>query len=100
MSPDQVFAIVIGSIAAWTIARVFRGPLGEAIARRIGGAGQPRTDHDDQQLADLQGRLASSRSGSTSPSAYYCRNARPGSSDRGMRDEPDAGGATSTAAGT
>ncbi len=57
MSPDQVFAIVIGSIAAWTIARVFRGPLGEAIARRIGGAGQPRTDHDDQQLADLQGRL-------------------------------------------
>jgi hypothetical protein len=58
VSPDQVFAIVIGSIAAWTIARVFRGPLGEAIARRIGGAGQPRTDHDDQQLTDLQGRLA------------------------------------------
>jgi len=57
VSPDQVFAIVIGSIAAWTIARVFRGPLGEAIARRI-GAGQPRTDHDGQQLADLQGRLA------------------------------------------
>ena len=49
---------MIGSIAAWTIARVFRGPLGEAIARRIGGAEQPRTDHDDQQLADLQGRLA------------------------------------------
>ena len=40
MSPDQVFVIVMGSIAAWTLARVFRGPLGEALARRIGGAGE------------------------------------------------------------
>ena len=56
MSPDQVFAIVMGSIAAWTVARIFRGPLGEAIARRIGGATSP--GHDDQQHADLQNRIA------------------------------------------
>jgi len=58
VSPDQVFAIVMGSIAAWTIARVFRGPLGEALARRIGGTAEPRGAPGDEQVADLQSRLA------------------------------------------
>jgi tetrahydromethanopterin S-methyltransferase subunit G len=59
VNPDQVFAIIIGSIAAWTIARVFRGPLGEALARRIGGtAGQAAVREDDHQVAELQARLA------------------------------------------
>jgi len=57
VSPDQVFAIVMGSIAAWTVARIFRGPMGEALARRIGGA-TVSPGHDDQHMADLQGRVA------------------------------------------
>ena len=35
MNPDQVLLIVLASIGAWTVARVFRGPLGEAIACRF-----------------------------------------------------------------
>jgi hypothetical protein len=56
VSPDQVFGIVIVSIAAWTVSRVLRGPLGEALSRRIGG----RNDggRDDEQVAALQTRLA------------------------------------------
>jgi len=57
VSPDQVFAIVMGSIAAWTVARVFRGPLGEAIARRIGGA-VSNPGQSDQQITDLQAHVA------------------------------------------
>jgi hypothetical protein len=57
VSPDQVFVIVMGSIAAWTLARVFRGPLGEALARRIGGAGE-HPGQGDQQISDLQARVA------------------------------------------
>jgi hypothetical protein len=56
VSPDQVFGIVIVSIGAWTIARVLRGPLGEALSRRIGGTTTPV--RDDEQLAAVQGRLA------------------------------------------
>jgi hypothetical protein len=59
VSPDQVFVIVMGSIAAWTVARIFRGPLGEALARRIGGAPHPdAAREDDHQVAELQARLA------------------------------------------
>jgi len=57
VSPDQVFAIVMGSIAAWTVARIFRGPLGEALARRLGGP-TASPGHDAQQMADLQSRVA------------------------------------------
>ena len=57
MSPDQVFVIVMGSIAAWTLARVFRGPLGEAVARLIGGA-VSNPGQGDQQISDLQARVA------------------------------------------
>jgi hypothetical protein len=59
MSPDQVLAIVMASIAAWTLTRIFRGPIGQALARRIGGAepgGRPAAD--EVQIADLQARMA------------------------------------------
>lgn len=59
MSPDQVLMIVIVSIAAWTVTRVFRGPLGDAIARRIGGGGgSPDAGAHHQEIADLQTRVA------------------------------------------
>ena len=56
MSPDQVFGIVIVSITAWTVSRVLRGPMGEALSRRIGG--RKDGDRDDAQIAALQTRLA------------------------------------------
>jgi hypothetical protein len=58
MNPDQVLLIVIVSISAWTITRVFRGPLGEAIARRIGGTGQPESGAHDHEIAELQSRVS------------------------------------------
>ena len=57
MSPDQVLLIVLASISAWTVTRVFRGPLGEAIARRIGGA-HPESGPHDHAIAELQTRMA------------------------------------------
>jgi hypothetical protein len=58
MSPDPVLAIVMASIAAWTLTRIFRGPIGEALARRIGSAGHGGPAADEAQIADLQARLA------------------------------------------
>lgn len=59
MSPDQVLLIVIVSITAWTVSRIFRGPLGDAIARRIGGAtGHPGSGSHDHEIAELQTRVA------------------------------------------
>ena len=59
MSPDQVMLIVVVSISAWTVTRIFRGPLGDAIARRIGGgAGHPESGTRDHEIADLLTRVA------------------------------------------
>jgi hypothetical protein len=58
VSPDQVFVIIMGSITAWTLARIFRGPLGEALARRIGGTPETPAAHEDELVAALQARLA------------------------------------------
>jgi hypothetical protein len=57
VNPDQVLLIVIVSITAWTVTRVFRGPLGDAIARRIGG-GQPEPGARDHEITELQSRVA------------------------------------------
>jgi hypothetical protein len=57
MSPDQVLLIVLASISAWTVTRVFRGPLGDAIARRIGG-GHQDSGSRDHEIAELQTRVA------------------------------------------
>jgi hypothetical protein len=59
MSPDQVLLIVIVSITGWTVTRVFRGPFGDALARRIGGGGgPPAPGAHDPEIADLQTRVA------------------------------------------
>ena len=57
MSPDNVVVIVLASLLAWTVTRVFRGPLGDALARRIGGDAGPRPT-DDPELAELRTRVA------------------------------------------
>jgi hypothetical protein len=56
MSPDQVLLIVLASIAAWTVTRVLRGPLGDALARRIGGGGPAGAD--PAEVAELRSRLS------------------------------------------
>ena len=56
MSPDQVLLIVLASIAAWTVTRVFRGPLGEALARRIGGS--EAAPADPAEVAELRTRVS------------------------------------------
>jgi hypothetical protein len=60
MSPDQVLLIVIVSISGWTVTRVFRGPLGDAIARRIGGGagGGQESGSRDHEITELQTRVA------------------------------------------
>jgi hypothetical protein len=58
MNPDQVMLIVVVSICAWTVTKIFRGPLGDAIARRIGGSGHPESGARDQELTELQTRVA------------------------------------------
>lgn len=58
MSPDQVLLIVLASISAWTVTKVFRGPLGDAIARRIGGGAHPESGAHDQEITELQSRVA------------------------------------------
>ena len=57
MSPDQVLLIILASIAAWTVIRVLRGPLGEALARRIGG-GPVSAGPDAGDVAELRARLS------------------------------------------
>jgi hypothetical protein len=59
MNPDQVMLIVVVSICAWTVTKVFRGSIGDAIARRIGGgAGHPESGAHDHEITELQNRLA------------------------------------------
>lgn len=56
MSADQVFAIVMASIvtSAWVAARVLRGPLGQALAHRLGGA---RDAGGQAEVAELRSRV-------------------------------------------
>ena len=57
MSPDQVLLIVLAAIAAWTITRIVRGPLGEALARRLGG-GSASAGVDPTEVAELRSRVS------------------------------------------
>lgn len=57
MSPDQVLIIIAIVTAAWTGTRILGGPLGQALARRIGGTVSPATDHEPE-LAELRARVA------------------------------------------
>ena len=59
MSPDQVvFIIVMSTVTvAWTFTKILRGPIGEALARRIGG---DRLSHaaQDGEVAELRTRVS------------------------------------------
>jgi hypothetical protein len=59
MSPDQVLVIIAIVTGAWTLTRILRSPLAEALARRLGGAtaGEPGPAHE-AELADLRTRVA------------------------------------------
>jgi hypothetical protein len=59
MSPDQVLIIIAIVTGAWTLTRILRSPLAEALARRIGGGppGEPARAHE-AELADLRTRVA------------------------------------------
>jgi hypothetical protein len=57
VSPDQVLIIIAIVTGAWTATRIFRGPLAEAVARRIGGQASPNADQE-HELADLRARVA------------------------------------------
>ena len=57
MNPDQVMFIIVIATVAWTLARILRGPIGEALARRIGG------DHhlgatQDGEVTELRARVS------------------------------------------
>jgi hypothetical protein len=54
---EGVFAIVMAAIlsSAWVMSRVVRGPIGEALGRRLGGSPTPS---DEAELSELRGRLA------------------------------------------
>jgi hypothetical protein len=62
VSADQVFAIIMTAIvgSTWATVRMFRGPLGEALARRIGGGqgSSEREAEQEAQLAEMRTRLA------------------------------------------
>ena len=57
MSSDQTFAIVLVLIAStiFAIAKVFKGPIGQALARRIAGSETGPTH--DGEVAELRARL-------------------------------------------
>jgi len=56
---DQLFAIIMASLvtSAWVVVRIARGPIGEAIARRLGGMGSADAVQE-AELADLRARMA------------------------------------------
>jgi hypothetical protein len=57
MSPDQGMFILVMVTVAWTLTRILRGPIGEALARRIGGD-RLSSAAQDGEVADLRTRLA------------------------------------------
>jgi flagellar biosynthesis/type III secretory pathway M-ring protein FliF/YscJ len=60
VSTDQTFIIVLILIASaiftFAAAKLFKGPIGHALARRIAGA-QPEPDRD-AEVAELRARVA------------------------------------------
>ncbi len=59
MGSDQLFAIIMASLvtSAWVVVRIARGPIGEAIAHRLGGMGSADAAQE-AELADLRARMA------------------------------------------
>ena len=57
MSPDQGVFIIAMVTVAWTFTRILRGPIGEALARKIGGD-RPSGAAPDGEVAELRARVA------------------------------------------
>jgi hypothetical protein len=58
VSSDQTFAIVLVLIAStiFAVAKLFKGPIGQALARRLAGT-EPEPAHD-AEVAELRARVA------------------------------------------
>jgi hypothetical protein len=58
VNSDQTFAIVITLVVVTLLGfvKILRGPIGEAIGRRISGS--EATDESDRELSDLRARVA------------------------------------------
>jgi hypothetical protein len=57
MSPDQVLIIFVIAMAAWTLTRILRSPIAEALARRITGDRGSVSAHDGE-IAELRTRVS------------------------------------------
>ena len=57
MSPDQGVFIIAMVTVAWAVTRILRGPIGEALARRIGGD-RLSGAAPDGEVAELRTRVA------------------------------------------
>ena len=57
MSPDHVMILIVIATVAWTFTRILRGPMAEALARRIGG-GSLSGVAQDGEVAELRTRVA------------------------------------------
>jgi hypothetical protein len=58
VSSDQTFAIVLILVVStiFAVVRLLKGPVGQALARRLGGAGAEPSR--DMELAELRERVA------------------------------------------
>ena len=84
MSPDQVLIIIAIVTGAWMASRIFGGPLGQAVARRIGAPVAPSADHE-QELADLRARVAELEERQEFTERVLLRDRQPGELGQGGR---------------
>lgn len=82
MSPDQVLIIIAIVTGAWTCTRILRSPIAEALARRIGGTGQPGGGQDGE-LAELRARVAELEERAEFTERVLLRERQPGELGRG-----------------
>jgi hypothetical protein len=57
MSPDQAVLVIVIALVAWSCTKILRGPIGEALARRIGGDRVSGLAQDGE-VSELRTRLA------------------------------------------
>lgn len=57
MSPDQVLIIIVIATAAWTLTKILRSPIAEALARRIAHDGSSGGAQDGE-IAELRTRVS------------------------------------------
>ena len=57
MSPDQSVLVIVVAVVAWACTRILRGPIGEALARRLGGD-RVSGAAQDGEVSELRTRMA------------------------------------------